>query len=299
MAATSRTRAGFISVANTHGRKLRTGKANLSQIIVKRVAQGEQMYRHHDPGVREQPKPEGNHCIGTFWTEREVAVIDALSKKQDLSHVATLRQALRNYQLIVEGVPDTGSKLKDETAIPCPKCGQPLKAVEYPSNSPLNRDQWESQLPGDLFCTCHNNHKGNKPYAYFWRSDFEIGIPNVPAMVHQAERFCNAANVHAEEMLPRILELADSECGGEDSQLIYELAKAFRNFAEAEIAWRNAGYTNAKAALGHMLKLVEDGVLVRNTADDGDMTKFVEQSARLARVLTQAQESLARTNITA
>lgn len=44
-------------------------------------------------------------CIGTFWTEREIAVIDALSKKQELSHVAVLRQALRNYQLLVEGVP--------------------------------------------------------------------------------------------------------------------------------------------------------------------------------------------------
>jgi len=49
----------------------------------------------------------------------------------------------------------------------------------------------------------------------------------------------------------------------------------------------------AKAALGHMLKLVEDGILVRNTKDDGSMTTFVEQSARLTRVLKQAQEALA------
>lgn len=46
-------------------------------------------------------------------------------------------------------------------------------------------------------------------------------------------------------------------------------------------------------ALGQMLKLVEDGVLVRNIQDDGNMTAFVEQSARLARVLKQAQEALA------
>lgn len=175
-----------------------------------------------------------SHCIGTFWTEREISVIDALSKKQELSHVATLRQALRNYQLLIEGVPSL-----------------PDKAADF------------------------------------------IGIPNVPAIVHQAERFANAANIHAEETLPRILELADSECGGEDAQLIYELAKAFRNFAEAEIAWRNAGYTNAKTALGHMLKLVEDGVLVRNVKDDGNMTAFVEQSVRLTRVLKEAQEALA------
>jgi hypothetical protein len=53
----------------------------------------------------------------------------------------------------------------------CPKCHEPLREIRYPSDSMLNRDQWKSQLPGDLFCTCHNNHKGNKPYAYFWKHE--------------------------------------------------------------------------------------------------------------------------------
>jgi len=71
-----------------------------------------------------------------------------------------------------------------------------------------------------------------------------IGIPNVPAMVHTAERFRNMATACAEEVLPRILQLADSECGGSDEHLISELARAFENFAESEIAWRNAGNLN-------------------------------------------------------
>lgn len=57
----------------------------------------------------------------------------------------------------------------------CPKCGEPLKEIFQPANGPysmLNADQWRSQLAGDLFCTCHNNHRGNKPYAYFWKSEF-------------------------------------------------------------------------------------------------------------------------------
>ena len=54
----------------------------------------------------------------------------------------------------------------------CPMCGQPLTEIRYPSDSMLNRDQWESQQAGDLYCTCHNNHRGNKPYAYFWKSEF-------------------------------------------------------------------------------------------------------------------------------
>jgi hypothetical protein len=49
----------------------------------------------------------------------------------------------------------------------------------------------------------------------------------------------------------------------------------------------------ARSALGEMLKLVEDGVLVRTTKDDGSMGEFVGQSVRLTRVLKQAQEALA------
>jgi DNA-directed RNA polymerase subunit RPC12/RpoP len=57
------------------------------------------------------------HCVGTFWTEKEISVIDQLAKKQELSHVAVLRQALRNYQLIIEGVP----RLPDK-ALECKFC---------------------------------------------------------------------------------------------------------------------------------------------------------------------------------
>lgn len=68
----------------------------------------------------------------------------------------------------------------------CPKCNQPLTEIRYPSDSMLNRDQWESQLPGDLFCTCHNNHSGNKPYAYFWKSELvresRVPVPEAPAV---------------------------------------------------------------------------------------------------------------------
>jgi hypothetical protein len=60
----------------------------------------------------------------------------------------------------------------------CPKCREPLKEIKYPYDSMLNRDQWESQLAGDLFCTCHNNNRGNKPYAYFWKREFFEGDGN-------------------------------------------------------------------------------------------------------------------------
>jgi hypothetical protein len=36
----------------------------------------------------------------------------------------------------------------------------------------LNKDQWESQRAGDWLCTCHNNSRGNRPYAYYWNYEF-------------------------------------------------------------------------------------------------------------------------------
>lgn len=47
-----------------------------------------------------------------------------------------------------------------------------------------------------------------------------------------------------------------------------------------------------RIALAGILKLIEDGVLVRNTADDGDPAKYLNQAIHLARVLKNAQEIL-------
>lgn len=67
----------------------------------------------------------------------------------------------------------------DTKVLTCPKCEQPLKKVEYPSDSMLNRDQWMSVRAGDYYCTCHNNHTGNRPYAYFWEKDL-AALPSPP-----------------------------------------------------------------------------------------------------------------------
>lgn len=70
----------------------------------------------------------------------------------------------------------------EQATFVCPKCNQPLTEIRYPSDSMLNRDQWESQIPGDLFCICHNNHKGNKPYAYFWKEDLRKVAAHAPSV---------------------------------------------------------------------------------------------------------------------
>ena len=55
---------------------------------------------------------------------------------------------------------------------------------------------------------------------------------------------------------------------------------------------RKATMANTAKSLGEMLKLVEDGVLVRNTKDDGNFAQFAIDSFRLARVLKEAQQTL-------
>lgn len=47
-----------------------------------------------------------------------------------------------------------------------------------------------------------------------------------------------------------------------------------------------------RIALAQLLKLVEDGVLVRDTKDDGDFSKFLQRSLYLTRALKEAQEVL-------
>jgi hypothetical protein len=47
-----------------------------------------------------------------------------------------------------------------------------------------------------------------------------------------------------------------------------------------------------RAALGQLLRLVEDGVLVRNAEGDEDFAKYMRQSTTLVLALKQAQEVL-------
>lgn len=53
----------------------------------------------------------------------------------------------------------------------CPHCNQPLNRVLRDSSSFLNEDQFDAIRAGDWFCTCHNNGRGNSPYAYFWNKE--------------------------------------------------------------------------------------------------------------------------------
>ena len=47
-----------------------------------------------------------------------------------------------------------------------------------------------------------------------------------------------------------------------------------------------------RIALAQLLRLVEDGVLVRNTARDHDFMVYIQQSTNLVLALKQAQEVL-------
>ena len=47
-----------------------------------------------------------------------------------------------------------------------------------------------------------------------------------------------------------------------------------------------------RISLAMLLKLIEDGVLVRNISDDGDPVQYMRQSTTLVLALQQAQEVL-------
>jgi len=56
--------------------------------------------------------------------------------------------------------------------ITCPCCRTVLAPVLYNPEYLLNRDQWESQKPGDFFCRiCPGNGRGYADYAYYWRRE--------------------------------------------------------------------------------------------------------------------------------
>lgn len=49
---------------------------------------------------------------------------------------------------------------------------------------------------------------------------------------------------------------------------------------------------DARAALRAVMGLIEDGVLVRDTADDGNFAKFAMDGLRIVKVMKQVQEVL-------
>jgi len=55
----------------------------------------------------------------------------------------------------------------------CPKCGNELKEVIYPSNSPLNYDQWRSIIAGDYFCETCIGDRGKSGKRYYWENELE------------------------------------------------------------------------------------------------------------------------------
>ena len=66
-----------------------------------------------------------------------------------------------------------------ETAPKCPKCGEFLTKVRYPSGSMLNEEQFDATRAGDWFCTCHNNGRSRTAGAYFWNSEVLQSQPDL------------------------------------------------------------------------------------------------------------------------
>lgn len=142
----------------------------------------------------------------------------------------------------------------------CPACKMPLSGtpeghlpdcvVRKATETNLTNAGWISPYAQECeFCyDILPSHKSNCRLANASPSaSVEVGrenmegivIPNVPAMVHKAERFEAKAKAWAEELHEIIFNPVNP-----DNDTIESIALSLKNFAESEIAWRNAGKTN-------------------------------------------------------
>ncbi len=55
---------------------------------------------------------------------------------------------------------------------------------------------------------------------------------------------------------------------------------------------RHKANDTTRQALSNVMKLIEDGDLVRNIENDGDVMKFMKQGLRIALALKQAENAL-------
>ncbi len=78
----------------------------------------------------------------------------------------------------------------------CPQCHGPLVEIRYPSDSYLNRDQWESQLAGNWLCEkCPDNGRAKNKKCYWWTREVIPASPAPPlsdARVDRAKRCMQA-----------------------------------------------------------------------------------------------------------
>lgn len=63
----------------------------------------------------------------------------------------------------------------------CPGCGGTLTEVRYPAGSMFNRDQWESMIIGNWYCTAcppHPDRQSHMGYRYWWDHEVTAPVPD-------------------------------------------------------------------------------------------------------------------------
>ncbi len=81
---------------------------------------------------------------------------------------AIIDQELAAVRKALEKVPCACKRLP---VIACPQCGGRLESVDYPADSILNRDQFDSCRAGDWYCTNCKGTEAKSGYKYWWDKD--------------------------------------------------------------------------------------------------------------------------------
>lgn len=118
------------------------------------------------------------------------------------AEVVRLRAALNTLPCACQRLPITT----------CPQCGGRLEAVTYPSDSMLNRDQFDSVRAGDWYCTNCKGIEARSGYKYWWNSDLGKSNQQCPRCAALAAPPTAAAQ--AVEGMRKALEVVPCTCRG-------------------------------------------------------------------------------------
>lgn len=89
-------------------------------------------------------------------------------KDKAVKELSTLRDRLAVAEKALRDMPCTCRSLPITA---CPQCKGSLKKVTYPSDSVLNRDQFDSVRAGDWYCTNCKGTEASSGYKYWWHGD--------------------------------------------------------------------------------------------------------------------------------
>lgn len=183
------------------------------------------------------------HLSGPTGTRTAEVVVYEGDPQSELAAERSAHAAeVARYRAALNTLPCVCKRLLITT---CPQCGGRLEAVTYPSDSMLNRDQFDSVRAGDWYCTSCKGVEARSGYKYWWNSDLVKSNQQCPRCAALAAPPTAAAQA-VEAMREKFDHLLDeidavnTQCEGEILGECPSLSDAYRGARAALAAWKEA-----------------------------------------------------------